>query len=46
MEGEDSGAVVLSQWQGEQAGRGNRNPRINAKSIAWESRVRRIDNRR
>ena len=45
MEGEDTGcsAVVLSQRQGEEAGWGNRNPTMNAKSLAWESRVRRID---
>jgi len=44
MEGEDPGCgnVVLSQQQGEQAGRRNRNPTMNPKSLAWESRVRRL----
>jgi len=44
MEGEDTGcgAVVRSQQQGKQAGRGKRNPTTNAKYLAWESRVRRI----
>jgi len=42
MEGQDTGcgAVVLSLRQGKQAGSGNRNPTMNAKSLAWESRVR------
>jgi len=47
MEGEDTGcgAVILSQRQGDNTGEGNRNPTANAKSLTWESRVRRIYDR-
>jgi len=48
MEGEDTGCdvMVLSRQRVEQAGRGNRNPTMNAKSLACEPRVRRINNGR
>jgi len=37
--------VMCLDGKGKQAGRGNNNPTMNAKSLAWESRLRRIDNR-